>query len=199
MFHLWRCKGGTTRVLESAKRNSFLCIPSQHAHRHAHVYVCADFDTRFWLWLEIQQMTLQDFEHNDRVCFEKKKNWDLMMIMIPLKKDQEHWLIFINIVALGYFSKFGILSKRPTSETVFVKYLLQLAFSGALVWIIGKTASKRTRFEGNAWGEKTRESRRSQVSREITENPSSSCEVIILRNKIHGENIRVCMDYLRLS
>lgn len=57
MFHLWRCKGGTTRVLESANRNSFLCIPSQHAHRHAHVYVCADFDTRFWLWLEIQQMT----------------------------------------------------------------------------------------------------------------------------------------------
>ena len=104
-----------------------------------------------------------------------------------------------NIVALGYFSKFGILSKRPTSETVFVKYLLQLAFSGALVWIIGKTASKRTRFEGNTWGEKTRESRRSQVSREITESQSSSCEVIILRNKIHGENIRVCMDYLRLS
>lgn len=65
MFHLWRCKGGTTRVLESANRNSFLCIPSQHAHRHAHVYVCADFDTRFWLWLEIQQMTLRDFEHND--------------------------------------------------------------------------------------------------------------------------------------
>lgn len=121
MFHLWRCKGGTTRVLESANRNSFLCIPSQHAHRHAHVYVCADFDTRFWLWLEIQQMTLQDFEHNDKVCFEKK-NWDLMMIMIPLKKDQEHWLIFINIAALGYSSKFGILSKRSTSGTVFVKY-----------------------------------------------------------------------------
>lgn len=93
-------------------------------------------------------MTLQDFEHNDRVCFEKKK----------LRSDDDNdsveegsrTLIDIyNIVALDYFSKFGILSKRPTSETVFVKYLLQLAFSGALVWIIGKTASKRTRFEGN--------------------------------------------------